>query len=191
MELEELKQKWEVFDMRLTQSEIYNKQILKETLKGKNKSYYSKLNNASIFHFFSVLFLVVIFIAIYFYKNVYHDVSFYLLMSVLALTLIMIVRRLTILSRFNVTKSPASQLRNLIHFKQWYVCEMVIGVPIAFVAVLLTLYIENATSPIGIAFAVLGIIAGCTGGWIGWKQHNTTMQEIEENLKSLKEFEEE
>ena len=38
MELQELKQKWTMLNDRLSKSEVYNKQVLMETIKGHNKS---------------------------------------------------------------------------------------------------------------------------------------------------------
>jgi|GEM_PF-5166690 len=52
----------------------------------------------------------------------------------------------------------------------------------------LTLYFENTTSPIGIFFVALGFICGLLCGWVGWKKHQQTMQEIESNLRELKEY---
>lgn len=43
MELEDLKQKWNMLDERLSKSEVYNKRALEEVIKGKNKTTYEKL----------------------------------------------------------------------------------------------------------------------------------------------------
>ena len=62
------------------------------------------------------------------------------------------------------------------------------SLPLAFLGICLTLYFENTTSPIGIFFVALGFICGLLCGWVGWKKHQQTMQEIESNLRELKEY---
>ena len=42
MELQDLKQKWNMLDERLSKSEVYNKRALEEIIKGKNKTTISK-----------------------------------------------------------------------------------------------------------------------------------------------------
>ena len=57
MELEDLKQKWNMLDERLSKSEAYNKRALEEVIKGKNKTTYEKLQKQGMFNFYlSILF---------------------------------------------------------------------------------------------------------------------------------------
>jgi hypothetical protein len=44
-------------------------------------------------------------------------------------------------------------------------------------------------SPLGIFFVALGFFSGLFCGWIGWRRHKSTMQEVEKNLQELKELE--
>ena len=101
----------------------------------------------------------------------------------------MVASRLILLSRFNVMSGIQAQLRALTYYKRDYVYETVIGLPLAFLGISLTLFFENATSPMGIFFVGLGFSCGLLCGWVGWKKHQQTMQEIESNLQELKEFE--
>ena len=55
MELEDLKQKWNMLDERLSKSEVYNKRVLEEVIKGKNKTTYEKLQKQGMFNFFVTL----------------------------------------------------------------------------------------------------------------------------------------
>ncbi len=79
------------------------------------------------------------------------------------------------------------QLRALVNYKRDYIYETIIGLPLAFLGICLTLYFENATSPIGIFFVALGFTCGVLCGLVGWKKHQHTMQEIEANLEELEE----
>ena len=189
MELEELKQKWNKLDERLSQSEVFNCRMLMELLKGKNQTHYEHLRKQAIFNLFATLFIPSVVIPLLHYKGIFHDTSFYLLEAVCLLGLLMVGCRLILLSRFNVMSGVQDQLRALVNYKRDYIYETVIGLPLALIGICLTLFFENATSPIGIFFVALGIAVGVLCGWIGWKKHQQTMQEIESNLKELKEFE--
>ena len=57
MELQDLKQKWNMLDERLSKSEVYNKRTLEEIIKGNNKTTYEKLQKQGMFNFFVTLFI--------------------------------------------------------------------------------------------------------------------------------------
>ncbi len=189
MELEDLKQKWNKLDERLSQSEVYNRRMLQELLKGKNQTRYDQLRKQAVFNLFATLFIPLVVIPLLHMKGIFHDTSFYLLEAVCVLGLLMVCCRLILLSRFNVMSRVQDQLRALVNYKRGYVYETVIGLPLAFLGICLTLFFENTTSPMGIFFVALGFTCGLLCGWIGWKKHQQTMQEIESNLAELKEFE--
>lgn len=182
-------EEWNKFDEKLSQSEVYNKRVLKEMLKGKNQTHYDHLRKQAIFNLFSTLFIPTVVIPLLHMKGIFHDTSFYLLEAVCVLGLLMVICRLILLSRFNVLNSIQDQLRALVNYKRGYIYEMGFGMPLAVIGISLTLYFENATSPIGLFFVALGVIAGASCGWIGWTKHKQTMQSIESNLTELKEFE--
>lgn len=187
MELEELKQKWNKLDERLAQSEVYNRRMLQELLKGKNQTHYDHLRKQAIFNLLTTLFIPSVIIPLLHNKGIFHDTSFYILEAVCVLGLLMVGCRLILLSRFNVMNGVEEQLRALVNYKRDYIYKTVIGLPLAFLGICLTLYFENATSPIGIFFVALGFTCGVLCGWVGWKKHQHTMQEIEANLKELEE----
>lgn len=189
MELEELKQKWNKLDEQLSKSEVYNRRMLQEILKGKNQTHYERMRKEAIFNLFVTLFIPAVVIPLLHNKGIFHDTSFYLLEAVCVLGLLMVSYRLMFLSRFNVMSGLQNQLRALVNYKRGYVYESVIGIPLAALGISLTLFFENTTSPTGLFFVVLGVIVGILCGWIGWKKHQQTMQEIESNLRELKEFE--
>ena len=60
MELQDLKQKWNMLDERLSKREVYNKHALEEIIKGKNKTTYEKLYKSGIFNFFYTLFIAAV-----------------------------------------------------------------------------------------------------------------------------------
>ena len=60
MELEELRQKWEKIDERLAKSEVYNRRMLHELLKGKNQTHYEQVRKQAIFNLFATLFILAV-----------------------------------------------------------------------------------------------------------------------------------
>lgn len=101
----------------------------------------------------------------------------------------MVICRLAVLSRFNVMKTPAEQLSNLVNYKRCYFYGSVIGVPLAVFGICVTVFYEHTASPLGLFFVSLGVLAGASCAYFGWKKHKNTMVEIEQNLEELKNFE--
>ena len=164
MELQELKQKWTMLNDRLSKSELYNKRVLMETIQGHNKTAYEQLSKQGIFNFLTTLFVPAFVVPLLHEKGIFHDTSFYLLEAICVLGVLMVVCRL---------------------FKRCYVYESIIGTPLAAFGICFTLYLEHMTSPLGIFFVALGFFTGLFCGWIGYRRHKSTMQEIERNLKEL------
>ena len=73
MELQDLKQKWNMLDERLSKSEVYNKRALEEIIKGKNKTTYEKLYKSAIFNFFYTLFIAAAIVPLLHIKGIVHD----------------------------------------------------------------------------------------------------------------------
>ena len=188
MELQDLKQKWNLLDERLSTSEMYNKRALEEILKGKNMTTYEKLQKQGMFNFFGTLFAAAVPSLLY-SKGIFHNTSFCILEAFCLLGIVMVVCRLVVLSRFNVINTPAEQLRNLVNYKRCYIFESVIGAPVGAFGICATLYFEHTTSPLGLFFVGLGVLAGASCAYFGWKKHKNMMSEIEQNLADLKNFE--
>lgn len=106
MELQDLKQKWNMLDERLSKSEVYNKRALEEVIKGKNKTTYEKLQKQGMFNFFVTLSIASVILPLLYSKGIFRDTSFYILEIVCLLGVVMVACRLTVLYRFNVMKTP-------------------------------------------------------------------------------------
>ena len=188
MELQDLKQKWNMLDERLSKSEAYNKRALEEVIKGKNKTTYEKLQKQGMFNFFVTLSIASVILPLLYSKGIFRDTSFYILETVCLLGVVMVACRLTVLYRFNVMKTPTEQLRNLINYKRCYFFESVVGVPLGVLGIFATDYFEHTPSLFGLFFDLLGVIAGASCAYFGYLKHKTTMLEISQNLTELKNF---
>ena len=188
MDLQELKQKWNILDERLSTSEVYNQTMLTEIIRRKNKTSYKEIRKGGLINLFTAIFFAMVLVPIMHVKGIGHDTSFYILEGVCLLCVLMVVCRLRIISRFNVLKSPQHQLHNLINYKRCYVYETVLSIPLASSCIILSICLENAATPTGYFFIALGIVMGISCGWMGWIKHKTTMQRIEKNLEELNDF---
>ena len=177
MELEDLKQKWNMLDERLSKSEVYNKRVLEEVIKGKNKTTYEKLQKQGMFNFFVTLSIASVILPLLYSMGIFRDTSFYILEIVCLLGVVMVACRLTVLYRFNVMKTPTEQL-----------CKSVVGVPLGVLGIFATDYFEHTTSSFGLFFDLLGVIAGVSCAYFGYLKHKTTILEISQNLTELKNF---
>ena len=185
MELQVLKQKWTMLNDRLSKSEVYNKRVLMETIKGHNKTAYEQLSKQGIFNFLTTLFVAAFIVPLLHEKGIFHDTTFYVLEAICVLGVLMVVCRLLITNKLNVVEAPSKQLKALVNYKRCFVYESVIGTPLAAFGSCITLYLEHVASPLGIFFVALGFFSGLFCGWIGWRRHKSTMQEIERNLTEL------
>ena len=170
---------------RLSKSEVYNKRVLMETIQGRNKTAYEQLSRQGIFNLLTTLFVAAFVVPLLHQKEIFHEATFYVLEAVCVLGVLMVACRLFITSKLNVVEAPGKQLKALVNYKRCYVYESVIGLPLASFGICFTLYLEHVASPLGIFFVALGFFTGLFCGWIGWRRHKSTMQEIERNLAEL------
>ena len=189
MELEELKQKWTALNEGLSRSEVYNKKVLTELVKGRTQTTYDKLRKGAYFNLIVTFGIAAVLIPLLRAKGIYgHESTFWILEAVCVLGLLMVICRQGILSRLNVTSDPATQLHNVMIYKRFCVYGARIGAPLAVLAIAATLFIENTSSPVGYVALVLGVIGAAGASWFGWQKHKSTVQEIEQNMADLKEF---
>ena len=189
MELQDLKQKWNILDERLAQNEILSKRALQESICGKNKTMYENVQKGVRGNLIGAALIALLLIPSLHNKGIFHDVDFYIMEGVCVLAVIMILCRMFVASRFDVTSTLQHQLKNLVNYNRCVVFENVIGTPLAIIAICVTLYIEHTATAWGAIFVVLGAVAGAFSAWYGWKKHKSTIQEIEKNLAELKDFE--
>ena len=142
MELEELKQKWNRIDKSLSKSEVFNRRVLEETIRGKNQTTYEGLRKQAIYSLVVTLGITAGLIPLLHIKGIFHDASFYVLEALCVLGILMVVCRLMLLSRFNVMKAPVEQLHALANYKREYVLENVIGFPLAILGICTRLFLH-------------------------------------------------
>ena len=202
MELEELKNSWNALDKRLEDTEVVNHRIIKEMITQKTKTAFDHIVGHNIYGFVVTLIIMCAVFPYVWMNTPISLTSFVIVECAMAIGLIPQIRKLLLLSKFDLGGKTSSELRGLVlSYKKVCHDEMpwTIGVvATAFIAFYISELGFNTTA--GYSFAtnrillVVGItlltfaIAFAIGLWQR-RRHAQEMQEIEQGLTELKEFE--
>lgn len=188
MDLQELKEKWNVLDERLSTSEVYNKRVLQELVRGRVRTGYQRMLQGGVWNLAVTFVIVAVLVPLLYLQGVYGQVAtVWTLEAVGGLGILMAAWRLTVLARFDAVAPPERQLQNLVSYKRCRYYEMVVGVPLAVLGIAVALLLENNAVPVlGYVFITLGVSVGAV---CGWQRHRGMMREIGQSLAELKEFE--
>ena len=202
MELETLKANWNALDKRLADNEIVNLRIVKEMIAHKTKSAYDRIYGLNIYNFVvNILIICVIFPYVYMNTPI-RTISFAIVESVMAIGLIPMIWKLSLLSRFDMGSKSSYQLsRTVLCYKK--ICHqekiwMIGAVCLAMVAFYISELGFNTEAgytfgtrlllPLGLSLITL-IVGYFFAKW-QLRRHAQQLQEIERGLEELKEFEE-
>ncbi len=202
MELETLKANWNALDKRLADNEIVNLRIVKEMIAHKTKSAYDRIYGLNIYNFVvNILIICVVFPYVYMNTPI-RTISFAIVESVMAIGLIPMIWKLSLLSRFDMGSKSSYQLsRTVLCYKK--ICHqekiwMIGAVCLAMVAFYISELGFNTEAgytfgtrlllPLGLSLITL-IVGYFFAKW-QLRRHAQQLQEIEQGLEELKEFEE-
>ena len=201
MELDELKNSWNVLNKRLDDSEVVNLRIVKEMISQKTKTAFDHLFNQNL-HSFAVSFVILagLFPWICMHTPI-STMSFVIVEAAMAIGLIPQLWRLTLFSKFDLEGKKCNELSRLVlRYKQIRHNESIWGialVALTFVAFYISelCFNEAVTYVFGpkilqvvgmtlLTFALAYVIAL-------WqrRRHAQQMLEIESGLRELREFE--
>ena len=191
MDLQELKQTWSVLNERLAASEVYNKRMLYEAIRDRNKAAYDLFHRKVFRDILTTIVAIVLMTILWKRTSQLHFAAYCIVMACFSLQLLLLSGRGFILSRLNAGCSVQEQLRYITRYHQWCVGECVIGFPIGLFGLFLGLYIEWSARVTGVSifFVFLFLAIGLAYGWYEWNRHQATISEIRQNLAELKEFE--
>ena len=202
MELETLKASWNALDKRLAETEIVNLRIVKEMIQQKTKSAYDGIVGQNIYSFVvNILIICVVFPYVYMNTPI-STISFAIVESVMAIGLIPMIWKLSLLSRFDMGSKSCNQLsQTVLCYKK--ICQketiwMIGAVCLAMVAFYISELGFNSDAgytlgtrlllPLGLSLVTL-VVGYFFARW-QLRRHAQQLQEIEQGLKELKEFEE-
>ena len=203
MELEELKNSWNALDKRLSDSEVVNHRIVKEMIQQKTKTAFDHIVGHNIYGFVVTLIIMCVVFPYVWMNTPISLTSFVIVECAMAIGLIPQIRKLLLLSKFDLGSKPSSELRGLVlNYKK--VCHnetiwATATVATAFIAFYISELGFNTAAGYSFATNKILLVVGLTlltfaiafaiGLWQR-RRHAQEMQEIEQGLKELKEFEE-
>lgn len=195
MELEELKNSWNLLDERLKKEEYNQNRMLDKILKKERKSAYNKLVNYE-FKIALMCLIFIPFIALRAYgTNTYlHGFpSSETLCVLMALSFIWQVVKITYLLRKDIFKQTVIQsLRKITKYKKWIQFEFYSAIAMACVLFPFLTYLSNIRDSLFyffMAFMFIFTLSIVTIPYLRIQMKN--IREIQENLKEAKEFEQE
>jgi membrane protein implicated in regulation of membrane protease activity len=201
MELEELKASWNAFDKRLAESDIINLRMVKEMIDQKTRRAFDRIYGLNVYYFVvSLLILGVVFPYVYMNTPI-STTSFVIVETILVIGLYPHIKKLNLLSKFNLEGKSCHELSSLVlQYKK--VCHNETYWTIAIVSIaMVAFYIaelgfnQQANYVLGTrVMLVIGLtlltfaLAYVIAQWQR-RRHATQMQEIEQGLEELREFE--
>ena len=171
MELDELKASWNAFDKRLAESDIVNLRMVKEMIAQKTRRAFDRIYGLNVYYFVvSLLILGVVFPYVYMNTPI-STTSFVIVETILVIGLYPHIKKLNLLSKFNLEGKSCHELSSLVlQYKK--VCHKA---PVIF--------ISCGAASLALFNSVTLFRAGQR------RRHATQMQEIEQGLEELREFE--
>lgn len=201
MELDELKASWNAFDKRLAESDIVNLRMVKEMIAQKTRRAFDRIYGLNVYYFVvSLLILGVVFPYVYMNTPI-STTSFVIVETILVIGLYPHIKKLNLLSKFNLEGKSCHELSSLVlQYKK--VCHNETYWTIAIVSIaMVAFYIaelgfnQQANYVLGTrVMLVIGLtlltfaLAYVIAQWQR-RRHATQMQEIEQGLEELQEFE--
>ncbi len=201
MELDELKASWNAFDKRLAESDIVNLRMVKEMIAQKTRRAFDRIYGLNVYYFVvSLLILGVVFPYVYMNTPI-STTSFGIVETILVIGLYPHIKKLNLLSKFNLEDKSCHELSSLVlQYKK--VCHNETYWTIAIVSIaMVAFYItelgfnQQANYVLGTrVMLVIGLtlltfaLAYVIAQWQR-RRHATQMLEIEQGLEELREFE--
>lgn len=194
MNLDEMKNSWNVLNERLEQNEILNKRIIEEMVASKTKSAYDCIYNQELRGLYIILFIALIVLPVNRFLGINMKLSsFILLEAVMFLALLFQSLILYNLSKFKLNYVKVNELtRTVLKYRKFYSYNKKYGTILGLGSVIVFMILESRlTNPYAFLPVLAVMIVGCIYSYTKMKQHEQKIKEVEQGLAELKEFESE
>lgn len=194
MNLDEMKNSWNVLNERLEQNEILNKRIIEEMVASKTKSAYDCIYNQELRGLYIILFVALIVLPVNRFLGINMKLSsFILLEAVMFLALLFQSVILYSLSKFKLNYMKVNELtRTVLRYRKFYSYNKKYGTILGLGSVIVFMILESRlTNPYAFLPILAVMIVGCIYSYTKMKQHEQRIKEVEQGLTELKEFESE
>lgn len=194
MNLDEMKNSWNVLNERLEQNEILNKRIIEEMVASKTKSAYDSIYNQELRGLYIILLCGLIVLPVNRFLGINMKLSsFILLETVMFLALLFQLVILYSLSKFKLNYMKVNELtRTVLKYRRFYSYNKKYGTILGLGSVIVFMISESKiTNPYAFLPVLAVMIIGCIYSYTKLKLHEQKIKEVEQGLAELKEFESE
>jgi len=188
MNLDEMKNSWNVLNERLEQNEILNKRIIEEMVASKTKSAYDCIYNQELRGLYIILLIALIVLPVNRFLGInMKQSSFILLEAVMFLALLFQSVILYNLSKFKLNYVKVNELtRTVLKYRKFYSYNKKYGTILGLGSVIVFMILESRlTNPYAFLPVLAVMIVGCIYSYTKMKQHEQKIKEVEQELKEF------
>ncbi len=189
MNLEELKQSWQVLNERLAQNEVVNQRIIRDMVVNKTQTAYDKIFSDCRRELFITLLIGAFLLPLIQHFTPTRWSAFVFLESFLFVGFLYQVYSLYTLSRFDLSRmSVKSLMHTLLCYKRLYIYNMIYGIPLALLAVAIFFVLHGVYSIYAIGMVLLFTLINMVNIYFSHRKHSRQIREVETTLAELQEM---
>lgn len=191
MNLDELKKGWGVLNERLSQNEVISQRIIKEMILCKTNSAYDNIYRASKWSLMVIFLLGGLLLPFAKMQGmpIYRE-TFIAMETFIFLGFLFEGYMFYLLSRFNLNTMKVDEaMRSMLKYKKMYINNQRCAKYGALLIIIVCMGLQNAFTPLVIALTILFTLIAFFLGYTQDKRLRQSLQEIEDGLCELKEYE--
>ena len=191
MNLDELKKGWGVLNERLSQNEVVSQRIIKEMILSKTNSAYDNIYRASKWSLRVIFLLGGLLLPFAKMQGmpIYRE-TFIAMETFIFLGFLFEGYMFYLLSRFNLNTMKVDEaMRSMLKYKKMYINNQRCAKYGALLIIIVCMGLQNAFTPVVIIPTILAIVIAFFLGYAQDKRLRQSLQEIEDGLRELKEYE--
>ena len=191
MNLDELKKGWSVLNERLSQNEVISQRIIKEMILRKTNAAYDSIYRASKWSLMGIFLLGGLLLPFAKMQGmpIYRE-TFIAMETFIFLGFLFEGYMFYLLSRFNLNTMKVDEaMRSMLKYKKMYINNQRCAKYGALLIIIVCMGLQNAFTPLVIALTILFTLIAFFLGYTQDKRLRQSLQEIEDGLRELKEYE--
>lgn len=191
MELEDLKQHWQLLNKRLEATEVLNQKLIQQMLVERTNTTFNKIYKTEMKGLLLAISLIPINCLIYAVAYSYTPVIWFITLNTfLLLTSIWQIIKVSLLKQFDIENQNIYELSKIIiQYKKWIQGETISAIPLAFILSSIWLYYYfNTLTPLLLSLIVIIIATGIIFGFFVSSYTSKNIRNIHKSLNDLEDF---
>lgn len=191
MNLDELKKGWSVLNERLSQNEVISQRIIKEMILRKTNAAYDSIYRVSKWSLMVIFLLGGLLLPFAKMQGmpIYRE-TFIAMETFIFLGFLFEGYMFYLLSRFNLNTMKVDEaMRSMLKYKKMYINNQRCAKYGALLIIIVCMGLQNAFTPLVIALTILFTLIAFFLGYTQDKRLRQSLQDIEDGLRELKEYE--